>query len=620
MFNERFDEQLNEKYRDAMNALPFDENFEEKMMKKLNDSMQTSAPKRARHKGSNRRIWLAAAACMMIMVVGIVTWQVTTLPGKNPTDQALTQSVQPTLTQAPLTINEILTDMDAQLDSASAKVDTSTSSDEMAFYESDPTGIDGTLSGSTTYGNMARAQLRAFPESMPIPLPTQDTTAYSSITENRWVETAIDMVSTFAADVDTASYADVRAILMRGATPDKDAVRIEEMINYFSYNYPEPEGGEPFSVTTEIAPCPWNDESQLLMVGLQAKKLEKSERPASNLVFLIDVSGSMDEPDKLPLVQRAFSMLVEQLDENDTVSIVTYAGEERVALDGARGNNTMQILGAVDSLFAYGSTNGEGGINKAYEIAQKHFIDGGNNRVILATDGDLNVGISSAAALKQLIEKHRQGGIFLSVIGVGQGNVQHDVLETLADNGNGNYSYIDSVLEARKVLVEEMGANFFTVCKDVKLQVVFDQAAVEKYRLIGYENRRLTAQDFVDDKVDAGEIGAGHSVTALYEVILTDAQVSEYAQVNIRAKAPDGDESKLYTYPVTGANVRETMSDGLRFAAAVAETGMILRESEFKGSATFASAAQLLEPIQDLTQDPYKDEFAYMLRQLARGV
>jgi len=336
----------------------------------------------------------------------------------------------------------------------------------------------------------------------------------------------------------------------------------------------------------------------------------------------------------LPLVQRAFGMLIEQLRPEDIVSIVTYAGNDRVVLDGVSGREKAAIAGAIDSLFAYGSTDGASGINTAYELAAKHFIPGGNNRVILATDGDLNVGVTSEGALTRLIEQKRETGVFLSVLGVGQGNLKDNKLQALADNGNGNYSFIDSILEARKVLVEEMGANFFTVCKDVKLQVEFNPAKVAQYRLIGYEKRTMAASDFADDKKDGGEIGAGHTVTALYELVLTDgeqgggaalkyqvatlAESEELLTVSIRAKRPDGDVSELYEYPVDERHVRDGLSENMRFAAAVAEVCMALRESEYKGTASYETAAALLDGIPELTKDPYKDEFAYIVRKLAR--
>jgi Ca-activated chloride channel homolog len=464
--------------------------------------------------------------------------------------------------------------------------------------------------------------------------PVFNTDEYAYNPESGFLSTLTSPLSTFAADVDTASYANVRRMLLNGATPPADAVRIEEMINYFHYDYPQPNPGEPFSVTTEIAPCPWNTESRLLLVGLQAKDIDANERPASNLVFLIDVSGSMDSPDKLRLAQQAFMLLTEQLKEGDKVSIVTYAGTDSVALEGAGTDDRAKIMTAIENLFAGGTTAGSEGIKTAYRIAREQFINGGNNRVILATDGDMNVGVTSQGELTRLIEQEKEGGIFLSVMGFGSGNYKDNKLEALADNGNGNYTYIDSLLEARKVLVEEMGATLFTVCKDVKLQIEFNPEKIIKYRQIGYENRQLSSEDFADDQKDGGEIGAGHRVTALYEIVETNGTNAgaglkyqqstttgspEYLTVSVRAKDPGGSVSRLYSYPVGRESVRETPSDNLNFASAVAQAGMLLRGSEYKGTASYASVASQLEGISGLRNDPYKDEFAYLVRQLARG-
>ncbi len=467
------------------------------------------------------------------------------------------------------------------------------------------------------------------------PVPVQDSNAeeYAYIRENGFRSVLTSPLSTFAADVDTASYANVRRMLLAGETVPKDAVRIEEMINYFNYDYPEPEGGAPFSVTTQIAPCPWNADAKLLLVGLQAKGIDESERPNSNLVFLIDVSGSMDSPDKLRLAQCAFLLLTDELRAGDRVSIVTYAGTESVVLEGADVEDKAEIMSAIEGLFAGGSTAGGAGIVTAYEIAEKYFIEGGNNRVILATDGDLNVGITSEGELTRLIEEKRETGVYLSVMGFGTGNLKDNKLEALADNGNGNYAYIDSLLEAKKVLVEELGATFFTVAKDVKLQIEFNPERVASYRQIGYENRALADEDFADDAVDGGEIGAGHRVTVLYEIVEATGEgesglkyqtggttgSDEYLTVSVRAKAPDGDESELYEYPVGEESAHDEMPDGMKFAAAVAEVGMLLRGSEYAGTASYESALALLESVAGTRDDPYQDEFAYLVRRLARA-
>ncbi len=462
-----------------------------------------------------------------------------------------------------------------------------------------------------------------------------NTDEYAYIKENGFQSTQTNPLSTFAADVDTASYANVRRMLLAGLKPPADAVRVEEMINYFRYDYPQPKAVEPFSVTTEIAPCPWNPDAKLLLVGLQAREIDESARPACNLVFLIDVSGSMDGPDRLGLAQKAFLLLTEQLKAGDKVSIVTYAGAESVLLEGATVSDKARIMSAIENLMAGGSTAGSEGIKTAYRIAREQFIQGGNNRVILATDGDLNVGLTSEGELTRLIEQEKESGVFLSVMGFGSGNYKDNKLEALADHGNGNYAFIDSLLEARKVLVEEMGASFFTVAKDVKLQIEFNPDRIAQYRQVGYENRALDSQSFADDTKDGGEIGAGHRVTALYEIIEADGGgqgegalkyqrsqstgSTEYLTVSVRAKDPDGDVSKLYTYPVGGESVLKAPSDNLVFASAVAETGMLLRNSEYAGSASYQSIVQQLEAIPGLTSDPYKDEFAYLVRQLARG-
>lgn len=353
-----------------------------------------------------------------------------------------------------------------------------------------------------------------------------NTEEYSALEEAGFKSVANDPLSTFSADVDTASYSNVRRMIEQGYTMDEipeGAVRIEEMLNYFSYDYNLPKKNEPFGVTAVIGDCPWNEEAKLLQIGLKTQEIDFSEAPDSNLVFLLDVSGSMTSDDKLPLLQKSFSMLVEELGEKDTVSIVTYAGSDRVVLQGESGDNKTRIIEAINALEAGGSTNGADGIGTAYALAEKYFIEGGNNRVILATDGDLNVGISSESGLKELVTEKKESGVFLSVLGFGTGNIKDNKMETLADCGNGNYAYIDTIGEAKKVLVEQMGATLVTVAKDVKLQVEFNPAYVKGYRLLGYENRALATEDFDDDKKDAGEIGAGHMVTALYEIVPVDS-------------------------------------------------------------------------------------------------
>ena len=464
-----------------------------------------------------------------------------------------------------------------------------------------------------------------------------NTEEYNSIKENGYMSVAAAPLSTFSIDVDTASYSDLRRRITEGRDIYPESIRIEEMINYFNYDYPEPAEGEPFSVTTELTDCPWNEDTQLMMIGLQAEEIDMSERAPMNLVFLIDVSGSMYDENKLPLVQKSFALLTENLTAQDRISIVTYAGDDKVVLEGADGNDQTAVLEAINALEAGGSTAGAAGITTAYEIAEKYFISGGNNRIILATDGDLNVGVSSEAELTRLVEEKRESGVFLSVLGFGSGNYKDNKMEALADNGNGNYSYIDSLMEARRVLVEEMGGTLVTIAKDVKIQVEFNPAYIKGYRLVGYENRALAAEDFDDDTKDAGEIGAGHSVTALYEVIPVDSPMElssddlkyegneaagvengELLTVAIRYKEPDGDESKLLEYPAAESVYSALMSDNLAFAAAVAEFGMVLRESEYKGSATCESVLTLIGKC-DITNDPYKTEFKELVEIMQRN-
>ncbi len=460
-----------------------------------------------------------------------------------------------------------------------------------------------------------------------------NTEEYNQIIENGFKSAVNEPLSTFSIDVDTASYANARRMIQEGGYIDPNAVRIEEFINYFDYDYPEPSTDDPFSVTTELSDCPWNNEAKLLLVGLKAEDIQREEREPLNLVFLIDVSGSMFSDDKLPLVQKAFTMLTDTLTEDDRISIVTYAGEEKVVLKGTSGEDKEKIKEAINSLEAGGSTYGEAGINRAYELAEKNFIENGNNRVILATDGDLNVGLSSEEELTELIEEKRESGVFLSVLGFGTGNIKDNRMEALADHGNGNYSYIDSETEAKKVLVEEMSGTLYTVAKDVKIQVEFNPVNVSGYRLIGYENRALANEDFADDTKDAGEIGAGHTVTALYELIMNDGSVPEeelkYQQntatgdkdelltVSLRYKQPEGDTSKLLAVPVTMEFYKAEMPKNMTFAAAAAEFGMVLRGSEFRGNASCGQILELLEDY-DYSSDEYKNEFVYLVRTMDR--
>lgn len=487
---------------------------------------------------------------------------------------------------------------------------------------------DAGMSMDAAYGEAKPAYAAPWEEP-----PQWNTEEYNYLEENRFLAVSTSPLSTFAADVDTASYTNLRRMLQNGFGVPSDAVRTEEMINYFHYDYPAPREGEPFSVTTDLTTCPWNDDTLLLRIGLQAPQPDWESMPASNLVFLIDVSGSMDSYDKLPLVKQAFLLLTENLRPSDRISIVTYASSDQVVLDGATGDEGELIQSAIEELTAAGSTAGSKGIVTAYELAAKHFIPGGNNRVILATDGDLNVGITSEGELTRLIQEKKQSGVYLSVMGFGTVNLKDNKMEALADNGNGNYSYIDSALEAKRVLVEEMGGTLFTVAKDVKLQVEFNPAVLKGYRLIGYENRTMAAEDFEDDTKDGGEIGAGHRVTVLYEIVKNSSPMEipqadlkyqtsqptgrdELATVSIRYKEPDGDESRLLEYPVIETPYTAPAGD-TAFAACVAQFGMLLRDSAYAGTATYDGILEQLSAIPGIEENPYKAEFVTLV-QLAK--
>ncbi len=446
----------------------------------------------------------------------------------------------------------------------------------------------------------------------PGPAPTAE--QYATIIENDFVDVNVQPLSTVAIDVDTASYANVRRYLNSGRLPPADAVRVEEMVNYFRYDYPAPQGNQPFSVDAEVTQCPWNVGHRLVRIGLKGREVEKDRRGPTNLVFLLDVSGSMNEPNKLPLVKEAMRMLVEQLTEDDRVAIVTYAGDAGLRLPSTNATSQGKILDAIQSLSAGGSTHGSAGIQLAYEQASEHFIPEGTNRVILATDGDLNVGITDDDSLVRLIQQKAAGGVFLTVLGFGTGNLKDGKLEKIADKGNGVYAYVDSMREARRVLVEQISGSLVTIAKDVKVQLEFNPAEVASYRLIGYENRVLGAADFHDDRKDAGDVGAGHTATALYEIVLTSSAESakvvgdslryqrarhelseaagsgELLTVKLRYKEPDGEKSQLLEFPVKDSGARFSMaSDDFRFAASVAAFGMVLRNSQHAGEATLAA-------------------------------
>jgi Ca-activated chloride channel family protein len=456
-----------------------------------------------------------------------------------------------------------------------------------------------------------------------------NTEAYDHIEENRFHRVDADPLSTFSVDVDTASYANVRRFLVDGELPPAGAVRTEELINYFRFAYPQPSGNVPFSITTELAECPWNPKHRLALIGLQGRSLKERDPSPRNLVFLLDVSGSMMPSDKLPLVKAAMRMLTDVLTERDRVAIVVYAGASGLVLPSTAGDQKERIQEALEKLEAGGSTNGAQGIQLAYQVARRNFIRGGVNRVVLATDGDFNVGVTNQSDLVSLIERERESGIFLSVLGVGTGNLKDSTMEKLADKGNGNYAYLDSLHEARKVLVREAGGTLETIAKDVKIQVEFNPRQVAGYRLIGYENRMLNHQDFNDDKKDAGEIGAGHSVTALYEIVPVGAPIDapgvdplkyqresqqtraagsgELLTVKVRFKEPDGETSRLLSRVLS--NQSTAMTANLGFASAVAEFGMLLRESPLRGSASFASLTARARKFVGEDEDGYRAQF-----------
>ena len=459
---------------------------------------------------------------------------------------------------------------------------------------------------------------------------------YKEIKENSFVAVAQQPVTTFSADVDRAAYANVRRIIGYGQIPPKDAVRIEEMVNYFDYDYPAPEEGSasPLRVSPELAPAPWNPNHLLLRIGLQAKKIDLAKAPPSNIVFLIDVSGSMDEENKLPLLKSSFKMLLGQLRPDDKIAIVTYANGTKVALPSTSVKDKEKIIKVLDNLYASGGTSGGKGIQLAYEQAQKSFIKNGNNRIILATDGDFNIGINNTTDLEKFIEKQRESGIYMSVLGFGMGNYRDDMAETIADKGNGNYAYIDNITEAKKVLVNELSGTLFAVAKDVKLQLEFNPKYVKEYKLIGYENRMLANEDFTNDKKDAGEIGAGHTVTALYELVPSDGKVAqslryqsqelnekgkgnELGFLKIRYKDPKVKDAKSVeiTEPLVFNKkaLKETSTD-YRFAASVAEFGILLRDNSNKANATYDQVIELAEGAIGKDPEGYRKEFVRLVK------
>ena len=463
-----------------------------------------------------------------------------------------------------------------------------------------------------------------------------NTEDYENIVENQFLTAVQNPLSTFSIDVDKASYSNVRRFIQNGSLPPAGAVRIEEMINYFDYNYLQPQNDDPFTITTEISECPWSPDHSLIHIGLQGKKIPTDNLPPTNLVFLIDVSGSMDEPNKLPLVQASLNMLTDQLRQKDKVAIVVYAGNAGLVLPSTSGDNKIKIKEAINSLQAGGSTAGGEGIKLAYQIASENFIKEGNNRVILATDGDFNVGVSSDDELVRVIEEERKSGVFLSVLGYGMGNYKDSKMQQLADKGNGNHSYIDNINEARKVLVSEFGGTLFTIAKDVKIQIEFNPKKIQAYRLIGYENRMLASEDFNDDAKDAGELGSGHTVTALYEIIpvgvksefikavdplkyqaksLNNSFSNEMMTVKLRYKKPDEEMSKLIIQNLVDKQIPliET-SENFRFSAAVAEFGLLLRNSAFKQQSNYQQVINMAKGAKSADDNGYRSEFVELVR------
>ncbi len=463
------------------------------------------------------------------------------------------------------------------------------------------------------------------------------TETYKKDPENDFMNVKSNPLSTMSVDVDRASYSNVRRFLNRGQMPPTDAVRVEEMINYFDYDYAQPTGSDPIAIHTELTECPWQKDHKLLRVGMQARKVSTDNLPASNLVFLIDVSGSMDEADKLPLLVAGMKLLVQNLRARDKVAIVTYAGAAGLVLPPTSGDHKQTILDALEKLQAGGSTAGGAGIQLAYKVAQEHFIKGGNNRVLLATDGDFNIGVSNENELERLIEQKRETGIYLTCLGFGTGNYKDSKMELLADKGNGNYSYVDNIQEAQKTLVSEFGGTLFTIAKDVKAQIEFNPGKVQAYRLVGYENRLLNEEDFKDDKKDAGDMGSGHTVTIIYEIIPVGVQSSyvretndlkyqrttgnneshseELATIKFRYKKPDGDKSKEMVHTIADRTTRfASASENTRFATSVAMLGMLLKDSKYKGTSKYEDAIAMAERAKTFDKEGYRAEFVRLAK------
>lgn len=446
------------------------------------------------------------------------------------------------------------------------------------------------------------------------PLPDTYDEKYKDYVENPFVNTSEQPISTFAVDADGGSYTNMRRYLYLGQTPPKASVRIEEYINYFTFDYAEPTDGENVSLESEIATCPWNTEHHLLRLGMKGKTIPTAELPNSNYVFLIDVSGSMDSPDKLGILKTGFKALVDNLRDQDRMAIVTYAGQAAVLLESTYGDEKNKIKAAIDKLGAGGSTAGAAGINTAYEIAEQYFIANGNNRVILGTDGDFNVGPASTDELVELIEQKRESGVYLTVLGVGSGNLNDNMMEQIANKGNGNYEYIDNASQIQKVFTHEI-AKFYTVAKDAKIQVTFNPNRIESYRLIGYENRQLSNEDFENDSTDAGEIGASQTITAIYEVVLKPESTTEnYAQFDLRYKKPNETQSRLLTHTITNAPIAiASSSENMRFATSIAGFGLLMKQSDYKGTLNKQMVLNLGQTAHNFDPNGYRAEFIQLV-------
>ena len=501
--------------------------------------------------------------------------------------------------------------------------------------------IAGTTAGARSeIGRKQKKQAKKNKDPKDQVVTQPNTEAFRKIVENEYIDPSNEPLSTFSIDVDNASYSNVRRYINRNQKPPEDAIRIEEMINYFDYDYPQPANNEPFSVVTELSDCPWNEKHQLLHIGLQGENLDMEQAAPNNLVFLLDVSGSMRAANKLELVKPAFNLLVDQLRPQDRVAIVVYSGAAGLVLESTSGANKEKIREAIQRLQAGGSTAGGAGIQLAYKVAKEQFIEGGNNRVILATDGDFNVGVASEGGLERLIETKRKDNIFLTVLGFGMGNYKDNYLEILADKGNGNYAYIDNIREAKKMFQTELTGTLYTIAKDVKIQIEFNPQQVKSYRLVGYENRLLNKEDFNDDTKDAGELGAGHTVTALYEIVPAKAKKSlaksvdplryqtvsvkqepgyekELCLVKLRYKEPKGKKSKLIQQSVNAASIPlANSSENFRFAAAVAGFGQLIRDSKYKGKWTTQEVIDLAGGAKGTDAYGYRSEFLLLVESM----